>query len=457
MYLHFEKHVKNISKILFFALLFILISINLCSLCLAAEHVVISEVLYDPINSETGGEALELYNPMNSDIDISGWTIATENSAADATIPANSIIKAHGFFLIADAGWSAAKDNAEWPDADYEEALTLANYDAGIILKNGNLTIDAVGWGNASGISEGFFEGTPAIDVAEGHSIERKPGFLNPLAGNGIDTDNNSQDFIDRQSPEPQSSFSPIEDSGIEEGTEISINFKVFSAELIKSIYLSDEDETVEGIQISPNPGNIKTLTIIVNTTKNATVSGNISTPSKQDINFTGTQKEHIGVFDMDYYNAPGNYTVNIKACADTCENQSLEFYYQPILAMSLDTSAIDFSSTTPGTYSEMPGDFDFSTTNKATLWNTGNTKLNIKITGTNFISGSSVIPINSLRYSFDNDFESELSGNVAYSAVQVALGLLPSHLTTLGFRLSIPENAAEGSYFGSVILMATE
>ena len=65
--------------------------------CIAAgaDNVIISQVLYDPIGTETGGEAVELYNPTDSAIDIGDHVIKTESSATDATIPSGTVLAAH--------------------------------------------------------------------------------------------------------------------------------------------------------------------------------------------------------------------------------------------------------------------------------------------------------------------------------------------------------------------------
>ena len=116
-----------------FAVLMILTAVGT-----ANAEVIITEVLYDPINTDSGGEFVELYNNGNSSADISGWTIRTETSVADATLPANILLPKNSHYLIADANWSMNKDNPGWPGADREEAMTLANTDAGVALVNNN-------------------------------------------------------------------------------------------------------------------------------------------------------------------------------------------------------------------------------------------------------------------------------------------------------------------------------
>ena len=125
--------------------------------CAAPNHVLISRVLYDPVGTETGGEAVEIYNPTSQSIDISECIIKTKSSAVDATIPANTSLAPESFYLIADAGWSVGKDNSSWSDADHEEALTLTNTNGGVaVVKNGTI-IDSIGWGDASLIGQDLF------------------------------------------------------------------------------------------------------------------------------------------------------------------------------------------------------------------------------------------------------------------------------------------------------------
>jgi len=66
-------------------------------------------------------------------------------------------------------------------------------------------------WGGGTGVE---FEQAPTAAPPVGGSLERLPGLTNPNAGNGLDTDNNSTDFMVRTTAEPQSTASPIEIPG---------------------------------------------------------------------------------------------------------------------------------------------------------------------------------------------------------------------------------------------------
>ncbi|MBS3148453.1 lamin tail domain-containing protein [Candidatus Woesearchaeota archaeon] len=156
--------------------------------CVSADMVV-SQVLYDPIGTESGGEAVELKNTGFEPMDISGWVISTENSQKDAIIPAGTIVQPSGSYLIADTGWSQKKDNADWRLADHEETLTLGNSDSFVALLNGEVVVDRVMWGAPDEVMDGV-EGP---NVKPGMSLLRvgeevfesspdfREGFLIPL------------------------------------------------------------------------------------------------------------------------------------------------------------------------------------------------------------------------------------------------------------------------------------
>src|SRR3989338_855401 len=79
------KKKKNVIQVFFIALMSILV-------LQFSNAIVIHQVLYDPITSETGGEAIELFNNQNKSIDISRWIIKTKSSETDATIPSGTIL-----------------------------------------------------------------------------------------------------------------------------------------------------------------------------------------------------------------------------------------------------------------------------------------------------------------------------------------------------------------------------
>lgn len=189
---------------------------------MVSASVVISQVLYDPVGTESGGEAVELKNDGNSSVDISGWVLTTESSATDATIPSNTVLQAGKTFLIADEGWNSSKDDSSWRAADYEEKITLGNSDSGIALKNNGSAVDAVGWGDKDGIDSSLYEGSPASLVsAAGKALLRSK-----------DTDDNSQDFA-----EAAADFQ----AGIAVSVTANVSISVSVIEISKSLNLNPE------------------------------------------------------------------------------------------------------------------------------------------------------------------------------------------------------------------------
>ncbi len=166
--------------------------------CVSAS-VVISQVLYDPVGTESGGEAVELRNDGNSSVDIGGWTIKSESSDADATIPSNTMLKPSETFLIADEGWDDNKDDSDWKSADYEEKITLGNTNSGIALIANGSVVDAVGWGDADEIDDGLYEGDPAAEVSAGMALRRTQ-----------DTDDNSADLEEAEPSFQDGIFVPV-------------------------------------------------------------------------------------------------------------------------------------------------------------------------------------------------------------------------------------------------------
>jgi hypothetical protein len=104
-------------------------------------------------------------------------------------------IQAYGFFLIG--------GNSVNPVPDIIDTyLGFAPNGGHIALRNAtNYIIDKVGYGNAIDPESNACP-SPQID----QSMERKPGYLNSTAGDGWDSDNNLEDFILRDTPEPQNS-----------------------------------------------------------------------------------------------------------------------------------------------------------------------------------------------------------------------------------------------------------
>lgn len=153
-------------------------SIVSSGLCQPIVPMLITKIYYDVDSNhgfEPANEWIELYNPNNNPIDITGWQIC-DNTSCDI-IPASNPIPAHGFALI-------SGDNSTW---QYWEAVpsqvikivlpdekignALANSGDRVILKDAlGREIDAVSYGN-----DNYAFDPPCPDVAEGHILARVP------------------------------------------------------------------------------------------------------------------------------------------------------------------------------------------------------------------------------------------------------------------------------------------
>ncbi len=66
----------------------------------ATDHVVINEVLYDPIE---GNESVELYNPTDEDVNVTGWTLSDGDYCASWQQEIRVVqgtVEAHGYLVV---------------------------------------------------------------------------------------------------------------------------------------------------------------------------------------------------------------------------------------------------------------------------------------------------------------------------------------------------------------------
>ncbi|HZI02403.1 MAG TPA: lamin tail domain-containing protein, partial [Archangium sp.] len=192
-------------------------------------HAVISE--YASKNLKADGtvnhddEFIELHNPTDSAIPLTGWKIEYKSttSAAFGALAGLSLsgsIPARGYYLI------AQKTNftgTVTPDATYT-TLTSHNGASLRLVDASGAVVDRLAWGTATttGI-EPEVSPAPLIDNASaGSSLERKAyststaatmaaGGAHATRGNGTDSNNNANDFVVRPTRQPQNSSSAVE------------------------------------------------------------------------------------------------------------------------------------------------------------------------------------------------------------------------------------------------------
>jgi beta-lactamase superfamily II metal-dependent hydrolase len=96
----------------------------------AANEVLINEVELNPAGTDVGAEKVELYNPSNSIIDVSGWTISsTAGVAATVVINEGTTISPNGYLIV-------GRDSQQWLD-NTGEVIEVKN--------NSGILIDSVG------------------------------------------------------------------------------------------------------------------------------------------------------------------------------------------------------------------------------------------------------------------------------------------------------------------------
>jgi hypothetical protein len=427
----------------------------------ALNNIVITQVLYNPSGSETGREAVELFNPTSNAIDVSGYVLLTERSSTnstplvDATLPGGTLVGANSYYLVADTGWSLNKD-AGWPLADYEEAITLTNSDAGVALAYNSVIIDAVGWGDASKIGAGLYEGAPTLNVDDGYSVKR-----DMAGGVYVDTNNNIDDFY---SSIPSFGVNDASDDNNTDTTNISIN-AIITGSLPEIVSISmDDDSAADGFQVSPEPKQSTSIQVSVEVSDFNGVGDidvvriNVNNKDYQlqktsDIN--NTNAIYGGSFDMEFYRSPGIYDVIVFVSDKSNLNntKTTSFQYLSLVALEVDTSSITFTAT-PGQVSEILGDLDPSTLDRITLRNIGNTVLDIQIAGTDLTNNNNVINVGDIEYSLDGTYYA-----LSQTKQQADINLEPgqSALQALNLRLNVPSGVNPGTYTGSILVTAIE
>lgn len=184
-----------------------------------ANHLLISEVLYDPPGNDTGKEWFELYNPTASTVILTGFKLGDAVNQGDyerlyqfpdgAQIgPGETLVIAQTATGFRSLGYSSPTDpDYEWNDTDPaipnlipsnwgNGELALSNNGDEVLLLDANgAVVDVVvyGTGNYPGVVS-FADLSP---VYAGNSLERWPA--------NRDSDNCARDFRVRYTPAPGS------------------------------------------------------------------------------------------------------------------------------------------------------------------------------------------------------------------------------------------------------------
>lgn len=161
------------------------------SLPSSACAVVLSEILYDATGTDAGKVFVELYGAPGTD--LGGWSLRGVNGGDGnvyKTVNLSGIIPLDGVFVIGDL----ASGSTGVPNADQIVSVDFQNGPDSVQLYNGSMLIDALGYGDFTGLFFGG-EGNAAPAVPSGSSLAR----IDPL----IDTGDNFADFAVLTTPTP--------------------------------------------------------------------------------------------------------------------------------------------------------------------------------------------------------------------------------------------------------------
>ncbi|MCW1970844.1 MAG: lamin tail domain-containing protein [Anaerolineae bacterium] len=180
-----------------------------------AQHLLISEVMIDPVGLDAGREWIEVYNPTEQAIDISNYKIGDAESAGRISndgmfvFPAGSVIGPNSVMVVAQSALAYFEDHGQKPtfelgnyDPDVPDLLpytpwstgsiSLSNTGDQVLLLNANDGIvDVVQWLSTAVAGTIPFSAT----LNSGHSLQRWPYQL--------DTDNCDADFRPQAIPSP--------------------------------------------------------------------------------------------------------------------------------------------------------------------------------------------------------------------------------------------------------------
>jgi hypothetical protein len=404
-----------------------------------ADHLVINEVLYDPPGADTGQEFVELYNPTEEPLSLEGFSLESGNGAnpndwtVEWTGTSSDSIPSDGFFLIG--------EDTVLPEPNFITALDLQNGPDAVRLTHNGTVIDLVGYGDLA--YPEYYEGTPAPDVSDGSSLSRT---------GGLDTDSNIDDFTE-SAPTPQTTS----------GQDGSVLIQITVEEpLLDQLIIDfpDDDPLTPGIQILPLAGSVRDINVSVWLIDESLSDTSVVTLTLQGIIYEATlqygnqtEQHFTAVVELPFYEPAGNCTITVQAVSGSKQKtETLVFEYLPLTAFVLDTSVINMS-TQPNSITQVIGDTDLSTLNRATLHNAGNVDIDIGAKGSVLSSGQGTLQPDIIELACGTDFSQGLTLSTEISYMPVSL--MSDDYSPLSYRVFIPPEAAAGTYTGSLFVSA--
>lgn len=165
--------------------------------------VVINEVQIT--GSTATDEFVELYNAGSESVDLAGWRLTKQTASGNeynllTSFPSHTI-QPGSFFVIGHEHFSGTKQTT------YSTSQSLAQDNAVVLYRDaGDTIVDLVGFGSAT-----TKEGVACQNQVEGNSLQRVP--------NGVDTDQNSADFVSAKPTPGQENSQDIKLGGTSSST----------------------------------------------------------------------------------------------------------------------------------------------------------------------------------------------------------------------------------------------
>jgi predicted ribosomally synthesized peptide with SipW-like signal peptide len=178
------------------------------------NHLLISEVLYNPVGAEPDGEWMEIYNPTQSIVDLSNYKIGDSTTTLSSEgmyhFPQGTSINPGQYMVVANKAdyfqssygflpdFELINTNVTVPDMTKYLAWSGGNISLGnsgdevLLLDGSDAPTDVVVWGNGS--YSGIISHTAVS--SDGHSLARIPVMQ--------DTNNCQTDFVDLSTPTPK-------------------------------------------------------------------------------------------------------------------------------------------------------------------------------------------------------------------------------------------------------------
>lgn len=161
----------------------------------SAALPLLSEVFYDAEGSDNGLSFVEIYGAPGTSLDgVSVEGVNGSDGVVSPRLTLSGVIPHDGLFVVAD---DAGGGVTSVPEADLVLNFDFQNGPDSVVLRRGDVVLDAVGYGEFAAGEVFAGEGSPAPDGAAGSSLMRR--FADE------DTGDNAVDFVVRDVPTPGS------------------------------------------------------------------------------------------------------------------------------------------------------------------------------------------------------------------------------------------------------------